>query len=150
MTATRTVLAPAWLTGAGAGCAGQQPDATTMPSSPARPSLLGTMWTAFEIDGRSLNAAEPRRRPSIMLAADGNRVAGSTGCNRISGTFMQQGSTLRFGMLAMTRMVGAPDRGAAERAFVAAIEATRAQAIENQTLELHDEAGAVRMRLRAS
>ena len=150
MRAARTVLVLAWLAGAGAGCAAQQPDATTTPSSPAGLSLLGTMWTAFEIDGRPVDAVEPQRQPSIMLAPDGNRVTGSTGCNRISGTFMQQGSTLRFGRLAMTRMACVPDRGAAESAFVAAIEATRGQSIEHQTLELRDEAGAVRIRLRAS
>jgi heat shock protein HslJ len=68
----------------------------------------------------------------------------------ISGTFTHQGNTLRFGMLAMTRMACVPDRSAAENAFLAAIEATRSQRIQNQTLALRDQAGAVRMRLRAN
>ncbi len=143
----RTVLILAALAG---GCAGNpvQSDNPTAPSSPSRPALLGTTWTAIEIDGQAIDGVESQRRPNILLSSDGNRVSGSTGCNRISGTFAQEGNTLRFGALAMTRVACVPDRSATENAFTAAMEATASHAIENQTLELRDAAGTVRMRLR--
>ena len=147
----RTVSVLAVLAGASDGCAAQsQPEVPTAPSPPGRAALIGTTWAVFEIDGQGVDASDTQRRPSIELSADGNRVSGSTGCNRISGTFTQQGNALRFGRLAMTRVACVPDRSAIENAFVAAMEATTSQAIENQTLELQDATGAVRMRLRAS
>ena len=145
----RTILMLALLAAVYAGCGTQQADAPTSPSSPGA-SLLGTTWTAFEIEGQPVDAGEPQHRPSIRLSADDDRVSGSTGCNRISGAFTHQASTLRFGLLATTRMACVPDRSAAENAFVTAIAATRSHTIQNQTLALRDESGAVRMRLRAS
>jgi copper homeostasis protein (lipoprotein) len=145
----RTVFVLAALAG---GCGGgvAQSDIPTSPSSPSGLSLLGTTWTAIEIDGQAVAAGEPQRLPNILLSSDGNRVSGSTGCNRISGTFTQEGAALRFGPLAATRMACVPDRSATENAFGAALEATASHAIVNQTLELRDTAGAVRMRLRAN
>jgi heat shock protein HslJ len=153
MISPRTILAVATVATVAcvcAGCATQQADGPTSPSAPGRAPLLGTTWTATEIDGQPVDANEPQRHPSILLSAEGDRVSGSTGCNRISGTFTQQGSMLRFGALATTRVACVPDRGAAENAFVAAIEGTASHTIDNQTLELRDAAGTVRMRLRAS
>lgn len=134
------------------GCGGgvAQSDIPTSPSSPLGPALLGTTWTAIEIDGQAVDASEQQRRPNILLSSDGNRVTGSTGCNRISGTFTQDGAMLRFGALATTRIACVPDRSATENAFNAAMEATASHAIANQTLELLDAAGVVRMRLRAN
>ena len=146
----RTVLVMAVVAGGFGGCAAQQSDAPTAPTSPGRPALLGTTWIAIEIDGQALDATNSQRQPTIVLSGDTSRVSGSTGCNRISGTFTQQGNGLRFGMLAMTRVACVPDRSATENAFAAAMDATASQAIENQILELRDASGTVRMRLRAS
>jgi heat shock protein HslJ len=145
----RTVLLLALVAGGSAGCAAPPSDAPTAPSPSGRAALLGTTWAAIEIDGRAVDASETQRRPNIVLSGD-NRVSGSTGCNRVSGTFTQQGKGLRFGMLAMTRVACVPDRSVTENAFVAAMEATASQAIENEILELRDANGTVRMRLRAS
>ena len=150
MIPVRTVFMLALLAGGCAGCAAQQSDAPTSPSVPGGPSLVGTTWTAFEIEGQPVDIREPRRQPSLLLSADGDRVSGATGCNRMSGTFTHQGSTLRFGMLATTRMACVPDGSAAEQAFLAAVEATRSHTLQDQTLTLRDQMGAVRMRLRAS
>ena len=149
MIPVRTVFMLALLAGGCAGCAAQQSDVPTSPSVAGGPSLLGTTWTAFEIEGQPVDAREPQRQPSLLLSADGDRVSGSTGCNRIFGMFTHQGGTLRFGMLGTTRVACVPDRSAAEQAFLAAVEATRSHTIGNQTLTLRDQAGAVRMRLRA-
>jgi heat shock protein HslJ len=147
----RTVVMLAVVAGASAGCAAQsQPEVPTAPSPPGRAALIGQTWAVFEIDGQGVDASDTQRRPSIQLSADGNRVGGSTGCNRIAGTFTQDGNALRFSRLVMTRVACVPDRSAIENAFVMALEATTAQAIENQMLELRDATGAVRMRLRAS
>ena len=146
----RTVLLLALMAGGSAGCAAPPSAAPTAPSPSGRAALLGTTWAAIEIDGRAVDASETQRRPNIVLSGANNRVSGSTGCNRVSGTFAQQGTGLRFGMLAMTRVACVPDRSATENAFVAAMEATASQAIENDILELRDANGTVRMRLRAS
>jgi copper homeostasis protein (lipoprotein) len=146
----RTVLAMAVVAGGFGGCAAQQSDGPTAPTSPGRPALFETTWIAIEIDGQALDVSDSQRQPAIVLSGDTRRVSGSTGCNRISGTFTQQGTGLRFGMLAMTRVACVPDRSATENAFAAAMEATTSQVIENQILALRDASGTVRMRLRAS
>jgi heat shock protein HslJ len=142
------VLATTLLLGALAGCAAQSTAPPTAPSGAVQPALLGTTWAAVEIDGKPVEATEPQR-PNIVLSASDGRVTGTTGCNRVAGSFTQQGAALRFGMLASTRMACVPDRGPVENAFLAALDATTAQAVTGGTLELRDAAGAVRMRLQA-
>jgi copper homeostasis protein (lipoprotein) len=143
----RIVLALAALAcGCGGGVA--QSGIPASPSSPSGPVLTGTTWNAIEIDGQPVPTSTSQLRPSILLSTDGNRVTGSTGCNRISGTFTQDGNALHFGPLVSTRMACVPDRSATENAFTAAMEATASHVIANQTLELRDAAGTVRMRLR--
>ena len=150
MISVKTVLVLALVAGGGAGCAVVQPEPPTSPSLPASASLLGTTWIAFELEGQPVEGGDAHRQPSLVFSADGDRVSGSTGCNRIAGPFTHQGSALRFGMLVMTRMACVPDRSTTENAFVAAIDATRSHTIENRALVLRDDAGAVRMRLRTN
>lgn len=144
-----TVFVLAVVASASAGCAAPlRSDGLTAPS-PVGAALLGITWAAAEIDGQMVDATDPGRRPNIVLAPEGNRVSGRTGCNRVFGTFTHHDATLRFGTLATTRAACVPDRTATEHAFVAALETTTSHAIANETLELIDAAGTVRMRLRA-
>jgi heat shock protein HslJ len=85
----------------------------------------------------------------MMFSAEGNRVSGSTGCNRFTGTFTRTGASLRFSPLATTKMACPPTLDAQERAFLAALQATTALHLAGNTLELKDASGTVRMRLEA-
>jgi len=60
------------------------------------------------------------RQAYLMFDADTLRVAGSGGCNRVSGRFEIDGDRLRFGPMVSTRMA-CPDGVDLERQFLEAL-----------------------------
>ena len=63
-------------------------------------------------------------------------VTGSASCNRYSGTVVVDGSSVRFGPIATTRMACAPRPGAAEAAYLAALDDVDAGARTGDELTL--------------
>lgn len=121
------------------------------PAAAAGPdaALTGAYWRAVEISGQPAAPLPKKREAHLMFSAQGNRVSGSTGCNRFTGTFTQTGDNLHFSPLAITKMACLPALTAQERAFLAALQATTAMHLAENTLELKDASGQVRMRLEA-
>jgi heat shock protein HslJ len=112
-------------------------------------ALTGTYWQAVAIDGNPAVPLPKKREAHIIFMAEGNRVSGSTGCNRFTGTFTQTGDNLSFAPLAITKMACPPPLDAQERAFLAALQAITAMHLAGNTLELKDASGKVRLRLEA-
>ena len=112
-------------------------------------ALVGTYWRAVEIDGSPVTPQSGKREPHLVLRSEGKRVSGSTGCNRFTGTFAQTANGFRFSQMAVTKMACPPPLDALERAFLQALNATATVRISNNTLELLDTSGRVRMRLQA-
>jgi len=129
-----------------AGCS-----AAPQPTAPATGTeLLETYWRPVEIGGTPLTMHPGTREPHIILRREGARVTGFAGCNTLAGGFQQDGATLRFGNLAMTRMACVGDAAnKLEAAFTKALGDTNSYRISGDTLELRDAAGVVRMRLTA-
>ena len=69
---------------------------------------------------------------------EGGRVAGSTGCNRYTGSYTIDGDVLELGQIASTRMACLPPGDAVEREYVAALERVAAWDVEDDELVLHD------------
>lgn len=61
--------------------------------------LAGTNWSFVSIGGVPVAADQP-----TSLQFDGNRMSGSAGCNRFSGTYSVDGGTLKAGPLMATEM----------------------------------------------
>jgi len=61
--------------------------------------LAGTSWSFVSIGGAPVVADRP-----TALQFDGNRLSGSAGCNRFSGTYSVGGGTLKAGPLMATEM----------------------------------------------
>jgi heat shock protein HslJ len=61
--------------------------------------LAGTNWTFVSIGGVAVAGGRP-----TALQFDGNRLSGSAGCNRFSGTYSVDGGTLKAGPLMATEM----------------------------------------------
>jgi heat shock protein HslJ len=112
-------------------------------------ALMGTYWRAVAIDGSPVASQPKKREAHMMFSAQGNRVSGSTGCNRFTGTFTRTGDSLSFSKMAVTKMACPPPLNTQEQAFLAALNATAAMKISSNTLELQDAAGKVRLRLEA-
>ena len=49
--------------------------------------LTGTYWRAVAIDGNPVAPQPEKRQAHLVFNREGSRVSGSTGCNRITGTF---------------------------------------------------------------
>ena len=105
-------------------------------------------WRVVEIGGYPVAAGQPNREPHLVFSGEG-RVSGSSGCNRFSGTYLQDGQSLKFSPLAMTKMACPPPQDALERAFIQAMAGTAAARMSGTTLELLDGLGNVQMRLQA-
>lgn len=87
------------------------------------PSLEGVPW-ALESG------------PSMSF--EDGKVSGSTGCNRFTTSYTQDGDTLEIATPATTRMACAPPADAAEREFLAALERVEGWRIDNGELALVD------------
>lgn len=129
--------------GAASGNAAGSADSSAPPSvdSAARaPMLVGTTWRLTELDGKPGLLGNDGKAATLELTADGKRVAGFAGCNRMAGTYQLNGDSLRLGPLAMTRMACVKGMEL-EQGFAAALEQTRAYRISSQVLELLGEHG---------
>jgi putative lipoprotein len=112
---------------------------TTPPAATSGRSLEGTYWKAIELAGKPTPAQDPKREAHLVFEP-GGRVAGSDGCNRITGGYQQQNDALSFGQIAGTRMACA-DSTEIEAAFQAALKGTARFRINGDRLELLDASG---------
>ena len=122
-------------------------------SSGSEPSagaaLAPSSWllaTYAGADGTPVPAVPGTDGAPLDLAADGT-FAGSTGCNRFSGTFTQDGSSLTMAPGPMTLM-GCPEDLAAQEAAVMAALPTVASFAVDGTLSLLDADGATALTYR--
>jgi heat shock protein HslJ len=89
------------------------------------PVIAGTLegqWELADLNGGGKPAAE------ITLLFDpgdqnGGRVSGRSGCNRFTGSWQQDGATIRLGPLAGTKMACTPVLMEIEQRFLAALGA---------------------------
>ena len=99
-------------------------------------ALEGIPWvlaSGLDVEGWEESA------PSATF--EDGRVAGSTGCNRFTGTYAVDAESLALGPLATTLMACLPPRDAVERAYVAALERVARWHVEHGELALLDANG---------
>jgi heat shock protein HslJ len=100
--------------------------------------LESTYWRAVELVGTSTPSQTANREAHLVFQS--GRVAGSDGCNRVTGTYTLDGDGVTFGQAAATRMA-CPDTTAIEQAFHAAMKSASRWRITGERLELLDAAG---------
>lgn len=125
--------------GADSTAAAATPDTAAAPAPPmaAAPTaeLEGTAWRLVDIGGQPSPAgADSSRHPGFTLLAEGHKVQGSAGCNRMMGTYALDGAKLKFGPLATTRM--ACPAMETESAFLKALGATTRYEVSGSSLTL--------------
>lgn len=102
--------------------------------------LEGATWRAERIKGGAVAGTAP------TLAVAGGRLSGSGGCNRLMGSVDVSSGSIALGGVASTRMACEPPIMAQEKAFLAALGATRSFRVEGAHLVFLDEAGAETVR----
>ena len=110
--------------------------------------LEDTYWKLMRLGGNAVVVVENQREPHIVLRSEEHRVTGSTGCNRLTGSFTRQDAELSFGQMVTTRMACVHGMET-EAAFAAALGEVRAWRIVEDRLELYDADGELLMELEA-
>jgi len=111
----------------------------TPQASPARSTpLLGTEWQLVQL-GRTpaqREVAASARPPHLVLRSEGNGYEGSSGCNRIFGTYRLAGESLSLAPVAGTKMACPGPLMEQERKLVDALEATTRYRVSGRVLQL--------------
>jgi heat shock protein HslJ len=113
--------------------------ATGAQSEPVAAPFEATHWTLTELAAKQVPAAAGRQAAYVQFASEGNRVSGSTGCNRLSGAYEKNGSSLKFHPLATTMMACAAPLMEQENKFNDALNKTTHYRIKGNTLVLLNE-----------
>jgi heat shock protein HslJ len=109
------------------------PDPESIPRASER-QLTGVEWILMELNGTTPPAGAGGR-PASLTFAEGGRVSGFGGCNRMTGAYDVSGERLRIGPMASTRM--ACEQGMdLEQSYGAALEATQRYRLTSDGLEL--------------
>ena len=97
-------------------------------------TLEGTEWRLVALGGEPVAAGDNRSAPGFRLVADGRKVQGNAGCNRMMGSYELDGGSLKFGPLASTKM--ACPAMETETKFLAALDATTRYELAGSNLTL--------------
>jgi len=116
----------------------------TPPRGSAKPApFVGTHWILTQVGDTAIKPTGSDRDAQLQFASEGSKVTGSTGCNRLTGTYTRNGDALTFGPAATTRMACAPPIGEIENKMLDALRATTTAKITGSELALSDKSGAV-------
>jgi len=66
--------------------------------------LENIYWKLTRLGDKPAPAFEGRREPHLVFHSDNKRATGTGGCNQFSGSYDIEGPSIRFGMMATTRM----------------------------------------------
>jgi heat shock protein HslJ len=116
--------------------------------SPPNGGLLNTYWKLILLNDTEVAGRDSQREPNIFLSAE-NRITGSDGCNRMSGTYTLDGEKLTFGPMAGTRMACA-DVGEQAQTFNEALTKVASYTVHSDQLELRDASGLVIARFKSA
>jgi putative lipoprotein len=108
-------------------------------AKPGKP-LAGTHWSLTELNGQAVTPQSGRSEIYIELNAETKRLSGSGGCNRLMGSYVLDGDSLRFKQVASTMMACLGDATMTqEQSFVKALSGTTGYRIHGSTLLLRGE-----------
>ncbi|MCU0234846.1 MAG: META domain-containing protein, partial [Thermoanaerobaculales bacterium] len=86
--------------------------------------LENTYWKLTRLGDEPVIVGERQREPHLVLHQQDGRVAAFGGCNRMSGGYTRDGSSIEFSQLAST-MMACPEGMETEQGFAAALGRAR-------------------------
>jgi heat shock protein HslJ len=109
------------------------------PQENVKVSLENTDWMLTRL-GNTATPTERQHAPHFVLDPKSHRVSGSSGCNRLMGSYEAKNDQLRFSQMAGTRMACVEGMDS-EKAFLEALSQVHRWKITGRNLELLNEAG---------
>ncbi len=98
--------------------------------------LEGTKWRLSQLNGAAVPAILASRPVDLQFDAAQHQVSGSSGVNRIAGSYQLAGKRLSLGPLISTRMAGTPEAMAFESAYLKALGRVDEWVVVDGKLEL--------------
>lgn len=100
----------------------------------ANAPLTGTHWTLRSVQG--MEKVTAMREAFIVLDAEKSAAYGSSGCNRMTGSYTLNGKSLKFGPMAGTRMACDEASMKLEQALYTALGAVDGYTLKGDELHL--------------
>lgn len=118
----------------------QSADANRAPSPRQNQTarLEGTDWKLIQIGSTQAVSGSEAASANLVLIADGNKLTGSSCCNRLLGTYDLNKDSLRFKPVGLKRMACPEPLMKQEQALTEALKATTSYRIRCETLELRN------------
>ena len=98
--------------------------------------LNNTYWKLLKVDGFNQDIAGLQKEAFIRFDSAGSKFSGTAGCNRMMGTFIATGNTIKIGPSAATRMMCPSPLMELETAFEKAIGKADTYNIAGKKLQL--------------
>jgi len=118
--------------------ASEQAAAAKAGAHAAATPLLGTDWLLVQVGVTPAQREAPGRSRAahIVLRSEGDRYEGSSGCNRIFGSFRLDGEALSLAPVASTKMACPGPLMQQEKKLIAALDATTRYRTSGHVLQL--------------
>ncbi len=97
----------------------------------------------------NLEKVDPSSLPTLSFDPAKHMVAGTTGCNRYSGSYDNDITALSFGNMAVTKMACDGERSAIESQFLDVLKRTSKMSVKDDVLMLMNANGEELLRARA-
>lgn len=110
-------------------------------------ALLNTQWKLIVLNSSDVTTSANQPEPHLIFSTD-NRVAGSDGCNNLTGSYTLEGDKLKLSEVASTKMACLQGSEQAD-ALQQALGKVTSFSIHADQLELRDETGLVLARFKA-
>lgn len=104
-------------------------------------SLTNTYWKLLTVNDNPVVAADNVREAHIVLHMERTRLAGSTGCNTLSGRYQHTGQQLTFYPITTTKIACPTTQMRNEQAMVSALQKTKRWGISGSRLKLSNAHG---------
>lgn len=103
--------------------------------------LLNTYWKLTRLGEQVIGTPEGAREIHMVLHSENQRVAGFSGCNSMTGSYVLDGASLRFAQMAGTMMACVGTGMELERDFLSVFSQAARWEIRGKTLTLRDANG---------
>jgi len=110
--------------------------------------LENNYWKLTRLGDQPVPTFDGQREPHLVLHSEEGRVAGTGGCNQMSGGYEVDGTSITFGLMAST-MMACPDGQDVDQALMAALENATSFRKTAHHLELLDDEGSTVARFEA-
>lgn len=111
--------------------------------------LRGTYWKLVRMNGESVAAPDKGPEAHLIFSSDESRISGSSGCNRVMGSFEVDGDKLRLRQMAGTMMACLNGMDLEQR-FLKTLNKVARYRISGSHLEMLDAAGTAVARFEAA